>query len=106
MPSSKPAVAITRKVMDQMRAAKLVELFQRDGCQALICRAPQQVLMLTGYLPILGNSFCLVSLDVSGEPHIRLAVPIDEEDLVHVQAGGNKVLSSAVPRNLDWLVTH
>ncbi len=68
--------------MDQTRMARLVELFRRDGCDALICRAPQQVLMLTGYLPILGNSFCLASLNGSGEPEVRLVIPKDEEDLV------------------------
>jgi Xaa-Pro dipeptidase len=68
--------------MDPARAAKLVELFRRDGCAALVCRVPQHVLMLTGYLPILGNSFCMVSLNASGEPEVRLAIPKDEEDLV------------------------
>ena len=38
--------------------------------------------MLTGYLPILGNSFCLVSLDASGDPQLRLAVPEDELEQV------------------------
>ncbi|HVA23926.1 MAG TPA: Xaa-Pro peptidase family protein [Chloroflexota bacterium] len=68
--------------MDQSRSARLVELFRRDGCDAVICRAPQHVLMLTGYLPILGNSFCMVSLNGSGEPEVRLVIPKDEEDLV------------------------
>jgi Xaa-Pro aminopeptidase len=38
--------------------------------------------MLTGYQPILGDSFCLVSLNTAKEIEIRLAVPVDERDLV------------------------
>jgi Xaa-Pro dipeptidase len=38
--------------------------------------------MLTGYHPILGNSFCIVSLNSAREVEIRLAVPKDEEELV------------------------
>ena len=59
-------------------------MFTQRGADfhAIICRLPQNVLMLTGYQPILGNSFCIVSLNAAKEVEIRLAVPKDEEELV------------------------
>ncbi len=68
--------------MDSMRIEHLKKLFARENCQALVCRTPQHVLMFTGYQPVLGNSFCLVSLNQTGEIEVRLAVPADEKDLV------------------------
>jgi len=70
--------------MNKKRAEHIKELFAHRGTDyhALICRTPQSVLMFTGYQPILGNSFCLVSLNAAGDVEFRLAVPKDEEDLV------------------------
>lgn len=70
--------------MDAQRAEHIKELFAQRGADyhALVCRTPQNVVMLTGYQPILGNSFCIVSLNPSKEVEIRLAVPVDEQDLV------------------------
>ncbi len=48
--------------MEKTRAEQIKRLFARENFQALICRAPQHLVMLTGYQSILGNSFCLVSL--------------------------------------------
>jgi Xaa-Pro aminopeptidase len=55
---------------------------QGSDYRALICRLPENVLMFTGYQPILGNSFCLVSLNHSDDVEIRLAIPLDEQDLI------------------------
>ncbi len=82
--------------MNTTRTQRIIELFTQRGADfhALICRLPQNVTMLTGYAPILGNSFCIVSLasDHMGTPisttrsshdvEMRLAIPKDEEDLV------------------------
>jgi Xaa-Pro dipeptidase len=70
--------------MDNRRAQHLVEMFISRGedFHAIICRLPQNVVMLTGYQPILGNSFCLVTVNASRQVEIRLAVPVEEEDLV------------------------
>lgn len=70
--------------MNKTRAERIVEMFTQRGADfhAIICRLPQNVLMLTGYQPILGNSFCIVSLNSAREGEIRLAIPKDEEDLV------------------------
>ncbi len=70
--------------MHPTRLQRIKELFAEQGedYRAIICRLPQNVLMLTGYQPILGNSFCLVSLNRSDEIELRLAVPVDERDLI------------------------
>ncbi|GAC1629765.1 MAG: hypothetical protein NVS4B9_21740 [Ktedonobacteraceae bacterium] len=68
--------------MNTQRLEYIKALFAREGYHALLCRMPQHVLMLTGYQPILGNSFCLVSLNTAREIEMRLAIPADEKDLV------------------------
>ncbi|HEU0002619.1 MAG TPA: M24 family metallopeptidase [Ktedonobacteraceae bacterium] len=70
--------------MDTKRTQHIVEMFKKRGADfhAIVCRLPQNVVMLTGYQPILGNSFCIVTLNHAGQVEIRLAVPKDEEDLV------------------------
>lgn len=70
--------------MDTMRIQHIVEMFKKRGADfhAIVCRLPQNVVMLTGYQPILGNSFCIVTLNHAGQVEIRLAVPKDEEYLV------------------------
>ncbi len=56
------------RVRDRMRVS---------GLDALLCRLPHNVLLLTGYAPVLGNSFVLFPLE--GEP--ALVVPESEEGL-------------------------
>ena len=70
--------------MDTMRTQRIVEMFKQRGADfhAIVCRLPQNVVMLTGYQPILGNSFCIVTVNNAGRVEYRLAVPEDEEDLV------------------------
>ncbi len=70
--------------MDTMRTQRIVEMFKQRGADfhAIVCRLPQNVVMLTGYQPILGNSFCIVTINNAGQVEYRLAVPKDEEDLV------------------------
>ena len=70
--------------MNTTRAERIKEMFTRRGADyhAIICHLPEHVVMLTGYQPILGNSFCVVSLNKTKEVEIRLAVPVDEQDLV------------------------
>jgi Xaa-Pro aminopeptidase len=68
--------------MNTQRLEHIQALLVREGYSALLCRIPQHVLLFTGYQPILGDSFCLVSLSAAKEVEIRLAVPVDEQDLV------------------------
>lgn len=70
--------------MNNMRTALIRDMFRQRGedFHAIICRLPQNVVMLTGYQPILGNSFCIVSLNTGKDVEFRLLVPEDEKDLV------------------------
>lgn len=68
--------------MNTQRLKHIKTLFAREGYHALVCRTPEHVLMLTGYQPILGNSFCIISLNPKHEPEVRLVIPVDEQDLV------------------------
>ncbi|HEU5366976.1 MAG TPA: M24 family metallopeptidase [Ktedonobacterales bacterium] len=68
--------------MEPQRADRLSALMQRNGFQALVCRIPQHVLMLTGYAPLLGQTFCVVSLNQAGSPEVRLVTPEQEKDLL------------------------
>lgn len=68
--------------MDSQRQGWIAEALRRDGYDALICRLPQSLVLLTGYQPVLGNSFCVLTLDAAGTPQVRLAVPSDERDLI------------------------
>lgn len=68
--------------MDTQRAELVKELLIHYGYHALVCREPQNVVMLTGYQPMLGDSFCVVSINGGHQVEIRLAVPQDERDLV------------------------
>ncbi len=70
--------------MENSRYPQIIEAFTKRGedYHGIICRLPQNVVMFTGYQPILGNSFCFVSVSPSEEVEIRLVVPEDERDLV------------------------
>lgn len=67
--------------MHTERARWIADTLAREGYGAFVCRLPQNVVMLTGYQPILGNSFCLVTAKDGRDPRIRLVVPTDEADL-------------------------
>src|SRR5579863_2318776 len=70
--------------MNNTRLSRLVDMFTSQGqdYHAIICQLPQNLVMLTGYQPILGNSFCIVSLNAKKEVEFRLAIPEDEKDRV------------------------
>ncbi len=68
--------------MTRERAEWIGEAMRHDGYAALVCRLPEHLVMLTRYQPILGNSFCLVSLKGTNEIEIRLAVPEGEEERI------------------------
>lgn len=66
--------------MDTQRIGWIAEAMARDGLSALFCRLPEHIVMLTGYQPILGNTFCLVTRDASDRVEFRFAIPTDEQD--------------------------
>ncbi len=77
------------------------ERMRSAGYAALIVRAPEHVLMLSGYQPILGNSFCLLSLTPSGEPQLRLAVLDSERE--RAQEAAPLRLETFTEETLDWI---
>ncbi len=62
---------------DRQRVDRVLRQMRTSGLDALLCRLPQNVLMLTGYAPVAGNSFALFPLE--GEP--VLMVPESEEEM-------------------------
>lgn len=62
---------------DRERLDRVRLRMRASGLDAFLCRLPHNVLMLTGYAPVLGNSFALFPLD--GEP--ALLVPESEEEM-------------------------
>ncbi|MHB1161790.1 MAG: M24 family metallopeptidase, partial [Chloroflexota bacterium] len=66
-----------RMEADEQRLGWVRREMRTAGLDALLCRLPHNVLMLTGYAPVLGNSFALFPLD--GEP--ALVVPESEVEL-------------------------
>ncbi|HEX6797392.1 MAG TPA: hypothetical protein VF116_06735, partial [Ktedonobacterales bacterium] len=69
--------------MDEQRARWVGEAMRRTAYTALVCRLPQNLVLLTGYQSILGNSFAVITLDGDAAlPTVRLVVPSDEADLV------------------------
>lgn len=90
--------------MNSERVRWIADVMAREGYNALICRLPQNVVMLTGYQPILGNSFCLVTAAKgAGEPETRLVVPSDEADLV--PEGAAVAVQSFAEETMDRIST-
>lgn len=89
--------------MNTQRQEQIRTLFAREGYHALLCRFPQHVLMFTGYQPVLGNTFCLVSLNASGQLETRLAVPVDEQDIVPHDAA--VAVKTFAPETMDYIGT-
>jgi Xaa-Pro aminopeptidase len=90
--------------VDETRATWVAEAMRRAGYTALVCRLPQNVVMLTGYQPILGNSFAVVSLDGDAAlPSVRLAVPADEMDLI--PPGTAVMVTPFAEETLDFIST-
>ena len=83
------------------RLERAAEGMRQAGYAALIVRMPEHVLMLSGYQPVLGNSFCLLSLGATGEPELRLAALDSETD----RAGAAMPLQliTFTEETLDWI---
>jgi len=89
--------------MESERAARIVDVLSREGYRAVVCRLPEHVVMLTGYQPVLGNSFCVASLNQKEELEIRLLVPGDEANLV--RPGTATTIKTFSEETLDYIST-
>jgi Xaa-Pro aminopeptidase len=89
--------------MEPDRMERTARLMRRAGLAALVCRLPQHVVMLTGYWPILGNSFCLVSLAGNDALDVRLAIPKAEAELV--PDGAAHEVKTFTEETMHWIGT-
>jgi Xaa-Pro aminopeptidase len=62
---------------DDERVGRIVRALERAKLDALVCALPSNVLLLTGYWPVVGTSIAVATR----EGGIGLAVPEDESDL-------------------------
>lgn len=68
---------------DPERIERLQAAMKEDGLDALACGLPANVLLLTGYFPVVGNSFAVVTR----EGEVFLYAPEDEKDLAECRCG-------------------
>ncbi|MCL5962613.1 MAG: Xaa-Pro peptidase family protein [Chloroflexi bacterium] len=83
--SSNPRHADKGPSRDQQRMAMAGEQMDADSIDVIICRLPHNVLMLSGYSPVLGDSFLVYPR--LAEP--TLIVPEAEEDLARTASPFN-----------------
>src|SRR5262249_23211370 len=62
---------------DEERIARVGQALKDEKLDAVVCALPENVLMLTGYWPVVGTSIALATRD--GE--VELLVPEDEYEL-------------------------
>lgn len=63
--------------IDSERHSRVIAMLREEKLDALTCSAPTQVLWLTGYWPVIGNSIAIFTVD--GEVHVLL--PEDEHEI-------------------------
>lgn len=67
--------------VDPVRHARVVSMLREENLAAVICSAPTEVLLLTGYWPGMGNSIAIFAAD--GEAHV---VILTDEDQIAVKS--------------------
>jgi Xaa-Pro aminopeptidase len=83
---------------DPERRARVQQALKEFRLDALVCALPANVVMLTGYWPVVGSSVAIATRD--GE--LRLLVPQDEHELAEGHADG---VSTFQPHTLEHLGT-
>jgi Xaa-Pro aminopeptidase len=84
---------------DTERIERIAAAITEAGFDAIVCTLPKNVLMLTGYWPIVGTAIALATK----EGQVFLIAPEDERDL-YEDTGVNKVIPFA-PGSLDRTTT-
>jgi Xaa-Pro dipeptidase len=95
MPSSDHSTVVTR---DAERLERIRLALRSAGMDALVCALPSNVLLLSGYWPVVGTSIAVATR----EGGVGLVVPADEEDMAAV--GWADVVERFTPGSLDALV--
>ena len=83
---------------DPERLARIQQALKEHRLDALVCALPVNVLLLTGYWPVIGTSLAIATRD--GE--LRLLVPEDEQPLAEGRADR---VATFQPQTLDQLRT-
>lgn len=81
--------------MDSERISRIQENLHTAGLKAVVCALPSNVLLLTGYWPVVGTS---IAICVCGGPTVLL-VPEDEAELT--EAGFADSIETFVPETLN-----
>ena len=85
--------------IDPERHSRVIAMLRKEKLDALLCSAPTQVLLLTGYWPVIGNTIAIFTVD--GEVHVLL--PEDEHEIA--ANSSNAVLTDFIPEQLQILTT-
>ncbi len=84
--------------VDPDRIDRIRHAMQSAGLDALLCCAPQNVLMLTQYWPVLGSSFALITRDA-----VALLISEDEHELAAYSSAD--VVQTFIAASLERLTT-
>jgi Xaa-Pro aminopeptidase len=84
-------------VRDDERVERIVRALERAGMDAVLCALPSNVLLLSGYWPVVGTCVAVATR----EGAVGLAVPEDESDLA--AAGWADATEHFTPGSLDRL---
>jgi Xaa-Pro aminopeptidase len=85
--------------IDPDRRSRVIAMLREEKLDALICSSPTEVLLLTGYWPVMGNSIAIFT--AGGEVHVLL--PEDEHEIA--ANNSNAVLTDFIPEQLQILTT-
>ena len=82
---------------DSERVERISQALRAEGLDAIVCTLPANVLLLTGYWPVIGSAIALAGRDGG----VGLLAPADERDLA--MTGRADILHTFSPGGLDSL---
>lgn len=87
--------------MATKRLEQAAEMMRQAGFAALVVRLPEHVVSLTGYQPVLGNTFLLISLAQGGGVELRMAAP--DEEVERAQAAAPIQMETYTEETMTWI---
>jgi Xaa-Pro aminopeptidase len=90
---------LTTLARDEQRRSRLQSGIKQAGWDAVVASLPENVLLLSGYFPVVGTSLGIITR----EGEVILLVPHDERDLA--EGGGADRIVEFEPGSLDRLTT-
>ena len=90
-----------RRQRDEERVARICDALRAENLDALVCTLPSNVLLLSGYWPVIGSAIAIATRD--GE--IAVAAPEDENELAaNSWAGVLRTFQAGSLENLRTMV--